>query len=166
MILCQCVLCFTGMPESTSLYLKTNNCKMCSTVWPYLLFLRLQVSCFPLTVDTILKVPHKDTAENFSSQLMVLKPCTYIRNWGSHISMVIRPWAGQPRNGSAPIESKRYLSFWSIQNTSGAPSASCWVSSKGSFSGVKWAGQTQTTHCHLLSRLRVCGAIPLLLLML
>jgi len=35
MILCQCVLPFTGMPGSTSLYLKMNNCKMCSTVWPY-----------------------------------------------------------------------------------------------------------------------------------
>ena len=45
------------------------------------------------------------------------------------------------------------------------PPASCWVSSKCSIPGVKWTGQTLTTYHHLLSRLRMCGAIPLHLLM-
>jgi hypothetical protein len=35
---------------------------------------------------------------------------------------------------------ERFFSFWNIQTASGAPPASCWVSSKSSFLGVKWAG--------------------------
>lgn len=79
---------------------------------------------------------------------------------GHMVSRWTKLWAGQPRNCCwIPNRSQRFVSFPKPPDCLWSPPFLLFSSFQGLLLGVKWPGEKATSHCRLVMRLRVHGAM-------